>query len=140
MVITAKKIKIPPPEFRSTQFAFSCAAPERVTLRSPTLSSQSHTDVGERTVETAVLTFRRVDTAVHRAKEEIGAIAERDFEVVDAEREANRPTYVRHYNRALAGKSWRGVSVASIGRYAKSRELFAAWAGMINAILKRSWA
>ena len=65
-------------------------------------------------METEVLAFRRIDTAVHRAEEEVGAIAERDFEILNAEREGHGTTEVRYSNRALAGEPGRGISVASI--------------------------
>jgi hypothetical protein len=45
----------------------------------------TNADAGKRSVEAAVLAFRRIDAAVHRAEKEIGLVADRDFEILDAE-------------------------------------------------------
>jgi len=49
------------------------------------LPAYPHTDRSERAVKANVFSLRRIDTAVHRAKEEIGAIACADFEILDVE-------------------------------------------------------
>ena len=58
---------------------------------SRTINLQPNTDRRERSVEAAVFGFGRIDAAIHRAEEEIGAITETDFALTKTNESPAKP-------------------------------------------------
>src|SRR6185312_10967415 len=67
------------------------------------LPAQSDTQSGEWAIEADIAGVTCVDTSIHRAEEEIGAIAEADLRFCVFERETGKATKVGHHDAARTG-------------------------------------